>query len=644
MALMFGAFMLLVIVSTGLTFWGLNAQKEDTRIINLAGRQRMLIQQMTSLALEYQQEGEPHYKAELMDAASEFDGTLLALHSGSGMVDYLGRSVSMPPPENSLLAKELDEMSLGWTEFKARLGLLAGPPSDTSRAAIQDIASLAPQLVAQADIIFRAYEDLSAAKINQLHWFQWGSLLSGIGLFCLVWRMSRLSIIHPLDLLKQSSRRIGDGDLETPVKVSGPVEIQILGDTIDTMRAQLQNSRQELNQWVDTLENRVSQRTQELEALSAVSKDITSHLNINEVLKSVTEKARQLLGSEVAMLCLLDTQGLALNLHAAAGPDTAALKNSALIHDPATLQALTGKMAVPCGLQTCPGFCEILDPRFRASHLASPLRSGEQIIGALCVGDSRPGRFRPESAPILTQLVDAAAVAMENSRLYQQAEHGAALKERQQIASEMHDGLLQTLSFQRWMVGLSTEQLSQGDIPKALLTLSQIERASDQAENEIRKAIASLQEDFAVRYTLQVLLAEMIAEAVARQSAPPDKAAAVRWENQVSQPVLLPRSESDQVLRVVREVLLNAQRHSRADTITVRFERTANGLSLSVIDNGIGFSTQKSIEEDSPGGKRLHFGLKIMQARAARLGGSLEIESAPGLGTRVSLRWSPASM
>lgn len=281
-------------------------------------------------------------------------------------------------------------------------------------------------------------------------------------------------------------------------------------------------------------------------------------------------------------------------------------------------------------MQSRQGFCQIIAPAYRTSHLAAPLYSKGKVIGALCVGGSKPDTFRPEMVSVLTQLSDVATVALENSRLYQQAEHIATLEERQRIAAEMHDGLLQTLSFLRIMVSLLEEHLQSGSSEKALATLQQIRRAEEQGEREIRRAIDSLHDDFPLNDTLQDRLSTLVKDLSLAN--PP-----VTFDSRIKRPLLLSRQESEQVLRVAREAILNAQRHSQAEIIAVMLEQCGNELVLSMRDQGIGF-TPGTCPEDGRG----HFGLKIMQARTSRLGGSLSIQSSPGAGTTVQLRWSPA--
>jgi len=86
---------------------------------------------------------------------------------------------------------------------------------------------------------------------------------------------------------------------------------------------------------------------------------------------------------------------------------------------------------------------------------------------------------------------------------------------------------------------------------------------------------------------------------------------------------------------VVKEALVNAQRHSQAHHITLRLRQEGAQGVVVVEDRGRGFDPQAGAPADG----RQHFGLKIMQARAARLHGQLKIESQAGKGTCVTLAW-----
>jgi signal transduction histidine kinase len=85
------------------------------------------------------------------------------------------------------------------------------------------------------------------------------------------------------------------------------------------------------------------------------------------------------------------------------------------------------------------------------------------------------------------------------------------------------------------------------------------------------------------------------------------------------------------VLRIAQEPIHNALRHSGAGRIAVVLERAPGGIVLTVSDDGSGF------DPDDPELRSRHLGLTSIEERAAALGARLQIRSAPGRGTVVSL-------
>lgn len=93
------------------------------------------------------------------------------------------------------------------------------------------------------------------------------------------------------------------------------------------------------------------------------------------------------------------------------------------------------------------------------------------------------------------------------------------------------------------------------------------------------------------------------------------------------------------MLRIVQEALANIRKHADAHTVRILLRcRVPGQYTLLVEDDGQGFASPK--RNGHPGE---HIGLSIMQERARRLGGELRVESEPGEGTRVELRFRPGS-
>jgi signal transduction histidine kinase len=79
--------------------------------------------------------------------------------------------------------------------------------------------------------------------------------------------------------------------------------------------------------------------------------------------------------------------------------------------------------------------------------------------------------------------------------------------------------------------------------------------------------------------------------------------------------------------QVAREALVNAARHSKADTVWLSLKNWADGAELRVMDNGIGFDPRRRVEK--------HFGLELMSERTVSAGGQFEIDSYPGHGALI---------
>lgn len=635
---LFLAFFLLVLISGGVTFWGLESQKQDATIINLAGRQRMLLQLMTRLALESSSEdsdgGDPNSedarRQALQEAVDTFDLTLSALQYG-GEAPYLpGEAVMLPRATNSQIFAHLALLQETWESFRGAMALIEEPSRDAvlTSEALRTIETLSPQLVEQADQVVRLFEAQARNKVIWLRWVQITFL--GVALALLTggaWSMRR-SVIASLQALNRAAERIGQGDLSSPVILHGPREVKHLADTLEEARVQLLASRQELLEWANTLEDRVARRTRELEALYQVSREIASRLDIQHVLRSVTEKAGQLIEADVAFLCLVDEDGKALTLQANSGATDAVHAAKTKVNAPLPALVLASDQALPCGVEGCHGACGIIAPPYRVSHLAAPLRLGERVIGALCVGSSRENAFSTEEQFVLTRLANSAAIALENARLYARAEQLATMEERQRIAAEMHDGLAQTLNYLRLTCHLAQMKIEEGEIGHGREVLGKVQQALDRAEGETRRAIASLEENLPLRFTLQEQLESLVEEFN-------QKYHGVRWQTNLTAPLLIPPQDAEQVLRVVREALQNACHHSGASVITLLLDQIDGHAQVQVLDDGRGFDPENIPEDDQRG----HFGLKIMRARAARLGGKLEVRSTTGQGTQVRLTW-----
>jgi signal transduction histidine kinase len=97
---------------------------------------------------------------------------------------------------------------------------------------------------------------------------------------------------------------------------------------------------------------------------------------------------------------------------------------------------------------------------------------------------------------------------------------------------------------------------------------------------------------------------------------------------------IVPADVATELTRIVGEALRNAHRHGRAESARVEFARSNGHALLRISDDGAGFDPERP-----PNDGRGHYGLTVMRARAARIGGELCVTSRPGAGACVEVRW-----
>ncbi len=627
MTYLFAAFVLLVVVSVAAMLWGSETQRQDALLINLAGRQRMLAQQMARLAGET--DGASIADSTLLEVQRIFDQTQAALRDGGAAPYPSGVPVTLPAAPDADLRAALDQVDLAWGGFRALLDQqqpeLAGDyPSPAAR---QAVAASAAVLLERADQVVRLYEANATAKVNRLRAMQLGFLAAALALLGIGAWVTRRSLLAPLQSLEQAARRLGENDLDTTVQVAGPQEVQALSQAFDAMRLSLRGSRAEQLELAATLETRVDRRTRELNALNEVSREIASQLELRALLSSVADKARVLLDADLAMLCLLDDSRQRLQLKAASGEPVA---QTGAIHASTDIALARGVLlsqhALMCSDAHCVSGCAMLANDHTASHVVAPLRIGDHVIGALCVTSAQPQHFPAESTELATKLANIAAVALQNARLYATAEKVAALEERNRIAADMHDGLAQTLSYLGLVTDETAELLAGGEPRQALDNLGRTRGVINQATRQVRESIRQLLDDAPRERRLPALLHETVREVEGKYRV------GIDWQAEADAPVEAPREMAEQIVNIARETLENACRHAQARTVDVRYGRLNGCGVITVADDGCGFDPAAQAAQSNG-----HFGLRVMQARAAHIGGELRVESAPGAGTSVTL-------
>ena len=258
-------------------------------------------------------------------------------------------------------------------------------------------------------------------------------------------------------------------------------------------------------------------------------------------------------------------------------------------------------------------------------RLLIPLRLGEQIIGCWLWGARDPDDlYRPEDIRILQALADQTAIALtniiqaENLHALYQAHIDGREQERTRLARALHDEILNELAtlniyveeaappFYAAYEKLSTRlRATISDLRPAMLTYG------------VGRALEESVDDWQARAGSAVALVLAVDPAGGRY----------------------PPQVEEHLFRIVQQAVENALKHAHADVIRLEGSLYADGASLSVRDNGVGFSVAKEPNLRTLLAEK-HFGLVGMYERAELIGANVVIHATPGDGTTVTVRWT----
>jgi signal transduction histidine kinase len=260
------------------------------------------------------------------------------------------------------------------------------------------------------------------------------------------------------------------------------------------------------------------------------------------------------------------------------------------------------------------------------SLLAVPLiRQGEseetnEIYGGIALYYSEPHQVTAEEIGLAVAFADQAALAIENAHLRQRVEQAAVTEERSRLARELHDSVTQSLYSLTLLAEGWRRLAAAGRMDDLADPLAELGGIAQQALKEMRLLVHELRPPALEREGLLGALHERLA-AVERR-------AGVDARLLADDVVDLPAHIEEGFYRIAQEALNNALKHAAATTVTVHLHADGQRIELIVTDNGQGFAPDNLADQ---GG----IGLSSMRERAERLGGTLELASAPGEGTRV---------
>jgi signal transduction histidine kinase len=363
------------------------------------------------------------------------------------------------------------------------------------------------------------------------------------------------------------------------------------------------------------------------DALATAAAALAGELDLDDVLASIVESARQFSGARYAALGVIgDGGGLERFVHAGMDEETVQRIGpypsglgvlGLLIRDPRVVR-LDRISDHPASV----GFPDHHPPM--DTFLGAPVVMSGRVYGNLYLAE-KEGGFTDDDEAWITVLAAQAGAAIENALLSDRLQSLAVQQERDRISRDLHDGIIQSL-FSIGMTLESATALVDSAPERARERISGAVDRIDDAIRELRNTIFHLRPNTAALLGLRSGIIELAREhevnALLRPQLDLDRALDAAVGDG-----LVP-----DVLQVVREALSNVARHAAAGHVTVRARvlHQDNGAQLvvEVVDDGRGFV---------PEGPSVGRGLENVEERATVLGGTIAIDSTPGEGTRLVL-------
>jgi signal transduction histidine kinase len=369
------------------------------------------------------------------------------------------------------------------------------------------------------------------------------------------------------------------------------------------------------------------QRERWLQAVRKVTSAILAGADADSVLRLVARCARELIDADLATIVTPAATGEDMRITIAEGAHAADLEGMPVPTDGSLSGEVirTGRTLL---LDDASSDGRSYGPMVRSGRMGPslfvPLSVRGIPFGTLAVANRLGGRrFHDEDVSLVETFADQAALGLEYSRAQQELQRLSLVEDRERIAKELHDGVIQAL----FAVGLSLQGAA------AIVVQPRVGDRLQDAVNEIDRVIGDLR-SYIFGLRPHVLASSRgLGEALDQIAHEFQSTSGVIVIVELDESLEAPLAEhSGHLVQLAREALSNVGRHAGAATCRVSLRRQGASAVLEVDDDGRGFD----VEAAATGGG---MGLGNLRGRTASIGGELVITSLPGEGTtvRVSL-------
>jgi signal transduction histidine kinase len=367
-------------------------------------------------------------------------------------------------------------------------------------------------------------------------------------------------------------------------------------------------------------------RTEQFRLISAVGRRFSSILDIDKVLTHVVRLIQQTFGYYHVAIGLIEGDEVVYRM--GAGP---LWDDPAFDFMPARLKvgqegvsgwvAGTGQPMLVPDVSREPRYVLMHGSRCR-SELIVPVIAKGHVIGVLDIQSDQLNDFDDTDLAVIQALANQAAIAIENARLYEQAQQLAVMEERARLARDLHDAVTQSIYSLTLLAAAGLRMIDNGDSQQIRDNQIRIDDIAQQALQEMRLLVFELRPSELKELGLIGALERRL-EVVERR-------AGIEARLQADESLSLPYDLEEELYRIAQEALNNALKHARASAVFVRIQLQDRTVNMIIRDDGRGF-------EPLAIGDKGGLGLQNMQERADKINADITVSAVPGAGTIVSV-------
>lgn len=355
------------------------------------------------------------------------------------------------------------------------------------------------------------------------------------------------------------------------------------------------------------------ERQSEMQMLLDVSETANSSLDLDEILTKTLDLVVALVGASRAGVLLRQDKTGSLIPHTLRPERSVDPEDMAELVHASELVVTSGEMLY-------------IEPNIEKGLIEPgallPLQIRGSIFGVLGIIGPQGGIFTEVQLTLFKSIADQLGVAIENARLFEEAEEAAIAAERNRLARDLHDAVTQTL-FSATMIADVLPKIWERNPEEGHRRLGELRQLTRGALSEMRTLLVELRPAALVDTDLGDLIGHQVNAFIARTRIP------VAFERNCAQNP--PPEIKEMFYRVVQEAFNNIAKHADAGAVQVQLDSQAGKTELVIQDDGIGFDLESAKTEG--------LGLGIMAERARNVGAQLEIHSQIQSGTRLQITW-----